>query len=106
MFWRACVRGQGIGFLAALPPTVQVIGLRQRKPAVPVEGSGAKQAEAGCDKPAGYLVGKSVVLDRGEATERGTVRFHGDVAFAEGTWVGIELREPSGGNNGTVHGQT
>eukprot|EP00750_Incisomonas_marina_P013750 INCI17534.1.p1 GENE.INCI17534.1~~INCI17534.1.p1 ORF type:complete len:738 (+),score=99.90 INCI17534.1:1001-3214(+) len=96
--------GEGIGFLAALPPTVQVVGLRQRKFAVPVERTGATTANA--ETSVGYLVGKSVVLDRGEAAERGTVRFHGDVAFAAGTWVGIELREPSGGNDGTVHGQT
>ena len=83
---------------------MQVVGLRQRKFAVPVERTGATTANA--ETSVGYLVGKSVVLDRGEAAERGTVRFHGDVAFAAGTWVGIELREPSGGNDGTVHGQT
>jgi len=34
----------------------------------------------------------------------GTVRFVGPVAFAEGTWVGLEIDVPLGKNNGTVKG--
>lgn len=33
---------------------------------------------------------------------KGTVEFIGNTAFAQGKWVGINLDEPKGKNNGTV----
>lgn len=35
----------------------------------------------------------------------GIVRYIGPVDFADGTWLGIELRLPKGKNDGTVQGK-
>ena len=35
----------------------------------------------------------------------GVVRFVGDVEFAEGTWLGVELHAPKGKNDGSVQGK-
>ncbi|TFL06330.1 dynein associated protein-domain-containing protein [Pterulicium gracile] len=37
---------------------------------------------------------------------RGIVRFYGSTSFSQGKWVGIELFEPKGRNNGLVNGVT
>ncbi|OQS00360.1 hypothetical protein THRCLA_05990 [Thraustotheca clavata] len=51
----------------------------------------------------GRLVGRAVILFNGMA---GVVRFAGTTEFANGTMYGIELNEPHGKHNGTVHGIT
>ena len=40
------------------------------------------------------------------AAGQGIVRFCGHTAFAPGKWIGIELFEPHGKNNGTLQGRT
>ena len=51
------------------------------------------------------LLHKTVTVERESgALDKGVVRFHGKTHFANGIWVGVELFEPTGRNNGTVAG--
>jgi hypothetical protein len=53
------------------------------------------------------LVNKMVLVERGNgARDKGIVRFHGKTAFADGVWVGVELFQPTGRNDGMVAGVT
>lgn len=40
----------------------------------------------------------------GRKNVNGYIRYYGEVYFAEGTWVGVELDQPYGKNNGDVNG--
>lgn len=57
--------------------------------------------------PKDLAVGMAVVVSRGSKEESvcGTVRFIGGTQFAHGTWIGVELLEDVGKNDGTVQGK-
>lgn len=49
-----------------------------------------------------YQVGQSVELNDGRT---GTVHYVGNTQFAAGEWIGVELDDDSGKNDGSVQGQ-
>lgn len=49
-----------------------------------------------------FQVGQTVEIPTGV---KATVQFIGNTSFAPGDWIGIELEDDSGKNNGTVQGQ-
>ena len=49
-----------------------------------------------------FVVGQTVELQDGRIA---TVRFAGNTHFAPGDWVGVELEDASGKNDGSVQGQ-
>jgi len=58
------------------------------------------------DAPNSYRIGQKVVVIRNMGKlENATIRFIGETKFYSGvTWFGVELENPTGKNNGSVHG--
>ena len=50
----------------------------------------------------GFSDGEEIIVIQGD--KEGIVRFCGETKFAPGPWIGVELQEPTGKNNGTVQG--
>lgn len=50
-------------------------------------------------------LGKRVVFSANDKKQKyGVLRFVGEAEFSEGVWCGVELDQPTGKNNGSVHG--
>ena len=45
-----------------------------------------------------------ILSEKGSTVGRGVLRYVGEPEFASGLWVGVELDQPTGKNNGSVHG--
>ncbi|CAG9817430.1 unnamed protein product [Phaedon cochleariae] len=52
-----------------------------------------------------YRLGDRVIIKSSQGSKVGTVRFMGTTEFAPGEWVGVELDEPRGKNDGSVNGK-
>ncbi|CAG2176208.1 unnamed protein product, partial [Oppiella nova] len=53
-----------------------------------------------------FKIGELVVVDtKDRGFQPGRVRYFGTTSFATGVWVGVELKEPYGKNDGTVAGK-
>lgn len=68
-----------------------------------IEGGDRIAIESHLENMAGFTPGQFVRLtDHRQAR----IRFVGTTHFAPGDWIGVELEEPTGKNNGTVQGES
>lgn len=66
------------------------------------EVPGTPESPAVRSNGSGYKVGDRVKVSGSRA---GTIRFIGPTDFAAGEWIGVELDDPLGKNDGSVMGQ-
>lgn len=52
-----------------------------------------------------YKLGDRVIVKSSQGSKVGYVRYIGPAEFAKGEWVGVELDEPRGKNDGSVNGK-
>jgi tubulin-folding cofactor B len=69
------------------------------QPVAQVDAADARASDAERFAP-----GQRCLARVGELDARGTVRFAGPTGFGTGLWVGVELDEPVGKNDGSVQG--
>ena len=72
----------------------------KKKDAAKAAGA-SKAAKAEVDPSAALEVGKRCVVN---GSQLGTILFVGEVHYAKGEFVGIELEDGGGKNNGTIKG--
>lgn len=51
-----------------------------------------------------YKLGDRVIIQSSQGSKVGTVKYIGTTNFATGEWVGVELDDPRGKNDGSVNG--
>lgn len=49
-------------------------------------------------------VGDRVIVSSGLGSRAGILKYMGETKFAQGTWCGVQLDEPTGKNDGSVDG--
>jgi len=82
-------------------PSADLAAMAAPPDATPVAGAVAPTAPAAAAAPAGSIsVGQRV----GVLGTTGTVQYYGQVKFAAGEWVGVQLDEPKGMHDGSVFG--
>jgi len=75
----------------------------KRKAGIKVKGEIQPKSE---DEPEGYEIGARCEAEMPDKSHhRGTIRFVGKTSAATGYWIGIELDEPFGKNDGSIKGQ-